>query len=497
MIDEAVVRIGSQAGPVIGRRVFGGFLEHVGRAVYGGIYEPGHPSANADGMRTDVLDLVRELGVTMVRYPGGNFVSAYDWEDGVGPKQDRPVRLDPAWHTLEPNQVGVGEFMAWAASAGVEPMMAVNLGTRGVADALRLLEYCNAPVGALADLRRSHGSPDPYGVTLWCLGNEMDGPWQIGRRTPAEYGRIADQTAHAMRAMDDSLQLIACGASGPEVPWFEEWTREVLRTTYHTVDQLSCHWYVSGDDSDLTSYLASGVGMDGYIEQVVALADETGAELGSDKRIGISFDEWNVWNIRRHSERDTITGMDNWPVAPPLLEEEYTLADAVVVGSLLMSLIAHAERVTGACLAQLVNAIAPIMTVTGGPAWRQTTFHPFALTAPVAGGRLLPVTVDVPDLDTTRYGAVPTVQAVACLGGEPETLHVFAVNRDPARAVDLRVEPVAAGSTLEVATLAGPDPYLTNTAAEPDRVVPVFTTQAAAEPVRLPPASWTRIRVAG
>ena len=497
MSTKGTVRVGSQAGARIDRRLFGSFLEHLGRAVYGGIYEPGHPSANADGMRGDVIALVRELGVSLVRYPGGNFVSAYDWEDGTGPKADRPVRLDLAWHSLEPNQVGIAEFVAWAASAGVEPMLAVNLGTRGVADAVRLLEYCNARAGSLAELRRSHGFPDPFGVRLWCLGNEMDGPWQIGHRTAVEYGRLADQTAHAMRSLDDSLVLVACGASGPDASWFEEWTREVLRATYQNVDQLSCHWYVSGDGMDLASFLASGVIMDGYIEAVVRIADEVGAELGVDKRIDVSFDEWNVWNAQRHAERDAITGIDNWPFAPPLLEEEYTLADAVVVGSMLISLLAHADRVKVACLAQLVNAIAPIMTVPGGPAWRQTIFHPFALSAAVAGGRLLPIEVDVPMLDTARHGLVPMAQAVACLGGEPEAVQVFVVNRDPDRGLDLTLELASSSGRLEVTTLSGPDPQATNNAANPDRVLPVSAVQDATTPVRLPPASWTRIRAIG
>jgi len=495
MAVNGVVRVGAQAGARIDRRLFGSFLEHLGRAVYGGIYEPGHPSANAAGMRTDVIALVRELGVTLVRYPGGNFVSSYDWEDGVGPAAERPTRLDPAWHSLEPNKVGIAEFMAWAADAGVEPMLAVNLGTRGVADAIRLLEYCNASMGTLSDLRRSHGRPEPYGIRSWCLGNEMDGPWQIGHRSAAEYARLADQTAHAMRSLDDSVQLVACGASGPEVPWFEEWTREVLRTTYRNADLISCHWYVSGDELDLASYLASGITMDSYIDDVVRIADEVGVELGTDKRIDVSFDEWNVWNLERNAQRDTITGMDNWPFAPPLLEEEYTLADAVVVGALLISLMAHCERVKIACLAQVVNAIAPIMTVPGGPAWRQTIFHPFALSAPMAGGQLLPVDIDVPCLNTARYGSVPVVQAVACVGGEPAAVHLFAVNRDPVHDVDVRVELAAPAVRFEVTTLSGPDPNATNNAANPDRVLPVTAEQNASDPVRLPPASWTRIRV--
>ena len=491
-MESGSLRVGSQPGVEIDRRIFGGFLEHVGRAVYGGIYEPGHPTAGPDGMRRDVIEAVKELGATLVRYPGGNFVSAYNWEDGVGPVAERPVRLDPAWHSLEPNEVGTAEFIGWARTVGAEPMMAVNLGTRGVADAMRLLEYCNASVGALAELRRSHGHDEPFGVRSWCLGNEMDGEWQLGHRTAEDYGRLAEQTAHAMRCLDDSLELVACGPSGPDVPWFEEWIRQVLRLSYTRVDQLSCHWYVSEDDVDLTSFLASGAGMDRYIERAVAIADEVGAELGSDKRIDLSFDEWNVWNMRRHQQRDTISGIGNWPFAPPLLEEEYTLVDGVAAGSLLMSLIAHADRVKVACIAQLVNAIAPIMTVPGGPVWRQTTFHPFALSSVLAGGALLPVELDVPSIDTQAYGTVPAVQAVA--GVNQGRACLLLVNRYPDRSISLKMGFEGHDGPLEVVSLAGEDLHLTNNADHPDRVTPSQRQVAGGDEVVLPPASWSRVR---
>ena len=495
-MGQGRIAIGAEPGVRIDPRVFGGFLEHLGRAVYGGIYEPGHPLANADGMRADVIELVKELGVTMVRYPGGSFVSAYNWEDGVGPREQRPQRLDLAWHTLETNAVGVDEFMRWAASAGVEPMMAVNLGTRGVADAIRLLEYCNAPVGSLADWRREHGRDQPYGTKLWCLGNEMDGPWQIGHRDAREYGRLADQAAHAMKAFDDSLELVACGSSGPNQPWFDEWTRDVLRACYRNVDYVSCHWYTEETDGDLASFLAGGVVVDRYIDETIRIADEVGAELGSDKRIDISFDEWNVWNYAKHRERDTIEGAGNWPFAPPLLEESYTAADAVVTASFLMSFLAHAERVKIACLAQVVNAIAPIMTVPGGPAWRQTIFYPFALMSPLAGGRLLPLDLDVPTLSTAQHGDVPAVQAVAARQATgPATLLV--ANRRPDEGVGLCLEwPLSpAGAQMEVTLLGGGDPHAVNSADTPDNVLPAAFVQSAREPLVMPPASWARVRL--
>src|ERR687898_1948280 len=193
-------------------RLYGSFIEHLGRAIYGGIYEPEHPTADDIGFRQDVLDLVRELDVPIIRYPGGNFVSGYDWEDGVGPVEERPRRLDLAWRTVETNQVGTNEFAAWAERAGAEVMMAINLGTRGVDAARNLVEYCNHPSGShYSDLRRSHGVEDPHGVKVWCLGNEMDGPWQIGRKTPQEYGRLACEAAKAMKWVDppSSSSLVA------------------------------------------------------------------------------------------------------------------------------------------------------------------------------------------------------------------------------------------------------------------------------------------------
>src|SRR5215216_338402 len=196
------------------RRLFGSFVEHMGRCVYTGIYEPGHATADPDGFRQDVLELVRELGVTAVRYPGGNFVSNYDWEDGVGPKGERPRRLDLAWRAIEPNQFGTDEFVAWSRKANVEPIWAVNLGTRGIKEAVELLEYCNLPAGTeLPDRRVANGTPEPHGIKVWCLGNEMDGPWQIGHKTAEEYARLAEETANAMRRVDPGIELVACGSS--------------------------------------------------------------------------------------------------------------------------------------------------------------------------------------------------------------------------------------------------------------------------------------------
>ncbi|NUR86518.1 MAG: alpha-N-arabinofuranosidase [Nonomuraea sp.] len=483
MIDARITLDPAFTIAPVRRRTFGGFVEHLGRCVYTGIYEPGHPLADEDGFRGDVLDLTRELGVSFVRYPGGNFVSGYRWEDGVGP--DRPRRLDLAWHSTETNEVGVDEFMAWCRKAGVEPMMAVNLGTRGVAEAVDLLEYCNHPGGTRLSERRP--VREPYDVRLWCLGNEMDGPWQIGHKTATEYGRLAAATARAMRMVDPGLELVACGSSGSTMPTFGAWEAAVLEETYDVVDHISCHAYYEEKDGDLGSFLASAQDMERFIADVVATADHVGAKLRSRKRITISFDEWNVWYMSRHLSRPA---PDGWPVAPPLLEDHYHLADAVVVGSLLITLLRNSDRVAAACLAQLVNVIAPIMTDPGGRAWKQTTFHPFAQAARHARGEVLRVEPVSPRYDTAAYGEAPLLHATATRS-EEETV-VFAVNRSVDQPMSLRIDGHA-GEVIEATTLAGPDVYAR------DGVAPRQNPDVERDPLRvlLPPVSWNVIRLRG
>ncbi|MDN3358219.1 alpha-N-arabinofuranosidase [Actinomadura sp. DC4] len=480
-----------RVGPVH-PRVFGSFVEHMGRCVYTGIYEPGHPSADADGLREDVLALTREMGVSVVRYPGGNFVSGYRWEDGVGPVEDRPARLDLAWQSLETNAFGLHEFMTWADRANVEPMMAVNLGTRGVQEAVDLLEYTNHPGGtALSDRRAANGRREPYGIGLWCLGNEMDGPWQIGHKTAEEYGRLAQETGKAMKFVDPSIELVACGSSNAHMPTFGSWEATVLSHCYDEADYISLHAYY-GQDGDLASFLASAVDMDAFIEGVVATADHVRAKLGKTKRIRLSFDEWNVWYT------DDFAG-GTWEQAPRMSEDLFNVADAVVVGSLLISLLKHADRVGVACQAQLANLLAPIRTEPGGPAWRQTIFHPFAHAAAYAKGDALRVVLDAPRQETAKYGDVPLVDAVATQDEEGVT--VFAVNRDTEGPIgltlDLRAFPGVTGA--ERIVLADEDRTAANTAAEPERVTP----RRAELPVRpgepllveLPPVSWNVIRL--
>lgn len=488
----------------INRRLFGSFVEHLGRCVYDGIYEPGHPTADVDGFRDDVKDLVRELGVSAIRYPGGNFVSGYRWEDGVGPREKRPTRLDLAWHSTETNEVGLDEFARWAASVGSELMYAVNLGTRGVLDALDVLEYANIGSGsAFADARIANGTREPHNVRMWCLGNEMDGPWQLGHSTAEDYGKLAAQTAKAMRQIDPDLELVVCGSSSAQMPTFISWERTVLEHTYDDVDYISCHAYYEEKNGDLGSFLASGVNMDHFIDTVIATADYVKAAKGSSKTMNISFDEWNVWYIDRYQQVDRITEIDNWPVAPRLLEDSYSVADAVVFGSLLISLLKHAERVTSASLAQLVNVIAPIMTEPNGDAWRQTTFYPFAITSRLAQGEALDVKLTSDTYDTVQHGTVNVVDAVATHDAENGTTAVFIVNRstDEATTVSIDVSHLGDVVIVESHVISDDDVYAANTLAEPNRVTPRPAGSAILADgkltIELPAVSWTAIALRG
>ncbi|HEX2418034.1 MAG TPA: alpha-N-arabinofuranosidase [Micromonosporaceae bacterium] len=493
----------------VNRRLFGSFVEHMGRCVYGGVFEPGHPTADELGLRGDVLALTRELGVTVVRYPGGNFVSSYRWEDGVGPVGERPKRLNLAWHSLESNAFGLNEFITWARAAGAEPMMTVNLGTRGVQEACDLLEYCNHPSGTqLSDLRRKHGFEEPHRIRLWCLGNELDGPWQVGHKTPLEYARLANETAKAMRLIDPGIELVAAGSSNSLMPTYGEWEATVLEHGYEAIDYIALHHYFDpGEDTPVgkREFLTSGVVMDRYIEGAIATCDHIGAKLGSRKRIQLAFDEWNVWYMHEFSEPPDRP----WTLPdavrpdldlPPLIEDDFTATDAVVVGDMLLSLLRHADRVTVANQAQLVNVIAPIRTRPGGPAWRQSIFHPFALTSRLARGVVLRTEVKAPPHDAGRRGEVPLLSVVATYDEETGGLVLFAVNRAEqpmGLRVDLRSLPnhrFAEHITLH----PDADPGAVNTPEAPDRIRPATLTPATVDggrvTVPLPSTSWNALR---
>jgi alpha-N-arabinofuranosidase len=473
-------------------RLFGGFVEHLGRCVYGGIYEPGHPQADDQGFRQDVLALVRELDLPVMRYPGGNFVSGYAWEDGVGPAGQRPRRLDLAWQTLEPNTFGTDQFVDWCRQAGTAPLLTVNLGTRGAEQAQQLVEYCNHPGGtAWSDLRRRNGHADPHGVKLWCLGNELYGDWQMGHKTAREYGRTAGEAAKLMRWTDPSIERILCGAD-------QAWNAEVLELAYDHTEYLSIHAYYANSDRDTPKFLAAPDQMDEFIRQTVATCDHVAARLRKTRPVMIAFDEWNVWDWSRWGGKPE----QPWTVGPPLLEQVYTMEDALVVGGLMMTLLNHADRVKIGCLAQLVNVIAPIMTETGGRVWRQTIFHPVALTSRYGRGIVLRQAVESPVYELKDKRPVSCLLASAVL--EPRTggVTVFALNRSLEEKLRLRIEMRGfelQRAAVEWRVLRNPDLHATNTADEPHGVRPERATGArAANDVLsavLDAASWNVLRV--
>ena len=415
----------------VDERIYGSFIEHLGRAVYDGLYQPGNPQSDEEGFRKDVIEMVKELGVPIVRYPGGNFVSSFVWEDSVGPVEQRQRRLELAWQSLETNEVGVNEFAKWAKKVNSDLMMAVNLGTRGIADACNLLEYCNHPGGTkYSDMRISHGVKEPHNIKVWCLGNEMDGPWQQGHKTMHEYGRLAEETGKVMKIIDPTIELVSCGSSNLEMPTFPKWESTTLEYTYDVADYVSLHQYYGNEADDTADFLAKSDDMDEFIKTVIATCDYVKAKKRGKKNINLSFDEWNVWFHSKEKEAD-IRKNDPWQIAPPMLEDIYTFEDALLVGLMLITLLKHADRVKMACLAQLVNVIAPIMTQQGGgTAWKQTIFYPFMHASKYGRGVVLRPVIHTPVHDTAQHENVTDIESVAVYNEEKEELTIFAVNRN-------------------------------------------------------------------
>ena len=456
------------------RNLFGSFLEHLGRAIYEGIYDPESKLSDANGFRKDVLAEIRQLAVPIVRYPGGNFVSGYNWLDGVGPKKDRPRVLDKAWDTMESNQFGTNEFLAWCKAAGTEPLMGLNLGTGTPEEAAALVEYCNIDKGTKwSDLRRQHGIADPYKVQHWCLGNEMDGPWQIGHMSATEYGLKAADAARQMRYVDPSLKLIACGSSGPFMPTYLEWDREVLEQCYQYVDGLSLHRYFGNNDRDTggdsSKYLAMNLSMERQIAETVAVCDLVRGHKRSAKKLWLSFDEWNVWY--RTTTGDAVNG--HRQEAPHLLEEIYNLEDALLVGGLINSLLRNADRVKLACLAQLINVIAPIMTDANG-ILRQTIYYPYSWALQFARGTVLDLLVQSSTYELAGLDQVGHVDVAGSLDRGDGKLSLFILNRDLSKAHDVEVvwEDASPAGVISAFVLTGGDLKVANSFAAPRQIVP-------------------------
>lgn len=477
----------------IDKRVYGSFIEHLGRAVYGGIYEPGHPAADENGFRTDVANLITELNVPMVRYPGGNFVSGYNWLDGIGDVSKRPRRLELAWGTTEPNTFGTDEFMKWCKKFNIEPMMAVNLGTGTPDSARALVEYCNHKSGTeWSDMRIKNGAKNPYGVKLWCLGNEMDGEWQMGHKDAAEYGKVAKEAAKLMKWTDPSIQTILCGSSSYGMKSFGDWENTSLSIAYDNVDFVSMHQYHGNNDNYLENFLAKGVETEDFIKSVIASLDFVQGKLHKKKQIDISFDEWNVWYHSNGAK------FEKWSVAAPILEDIYNFADALVVGQMMNAILRHADRVKLACLAQLVNVIAPIMTENNGRAWKQTIFYPFYYASKYGRGTSLQIVTDGSKYDTKWYTDVPHVDSSAVLSEDGNTIAIFTVNRDTQDKIILESNLLDFEGYVPVrhVALENKDPYAINTAdneaVKPiEKEIPVIDGRKMN--VALEPMSWNMI----
>jgi len=473
----------------IDKRIYGSFIEHLGRAVYDGIYEPTHPTADDMGFRKDVLELINKLNVPIVRYPGGNFVSGYNWEDGTGDKSKRPTKIEQAWEAIETNQMGIDEFQEWAKRANTEVMMAVNLGTRGPADARNCVEYCNATSDTYyANMRRQNGFDKPFNVKTWCIGNEMDGPWQICHKTADDYGKLANEAAKMMKWVDPSIECVVCGSSNYNMPTFGEWELTVLNHAYDNVDYVSLHQYYDHNCST-EEFLGRSEHMDRFIKGVVAICDTMKAIKKSEKDINLSFDEWNVWY---HSNGETY---EKFKLAEHRLEDIYNFEDAILVGEMLMTLQNNCDRVKMACQAQLVNVIAPIITETGGKAWAQTIFYPYMLASQNGRGETLRAVVNCDEYNTEGITHIPYLTTSVINNEEKREITIFAVNRSLTEDmdVDLLLEHFGKVTPVSHTEIYNEDLYAVNSASE-QNVIPIEKPLDSIEKVTLKKHSWNMLK---
>jgi alpha-N-arabinofuranosidase len=483
-------RIIGQISPLL----FSGFAEHMGRCIYQGIYDPGSPHADARGFRTDVLEALKALNFRSIRYPGGNFVSGYKWLDGIGAKENRPRRRELAWRSIETNQFGTDDFMTFCRDVGTAPMMAVNLGTGSIQEAADLVEYCNSSVGThYADLRAKNGSSDPYNVRYWCLGNEMDGPWQIGHLGAHEYGLKAKEAAKLMRTVDPNLELILCGSSNTAMPTYPEWDRVALETTWEEADYLSLHYYADNKTDDTASFLAMSSQFESQLDTLAATLRYVKAQRRSKHDVYLSWDEWNVW-YRANS------GDGQWQEAPHILEEVYNLEDALVVAQWLSVFLRKADVLKIACIAQIVNVIAPIMTNKDGM-FKQSIFYPLELFSRHASGVSLDALVNVPSHDTKRFGEMPLLDVSASYDQELKSGAAFLVNRSLTETleVDINWQGTAAKTVTSAWQVTGDDPKAANSFEKPNTVVANTLSGVSIKDARisinLPPMSFTTITV--
>jgi alpha-N-arabinofuranosidase len=492
------------------RRLLGAFLEHLGRAIYTGVYEPGSPLADENGFRKDVIAEVKAMDVPIMRYPGGNFVSGYNWLDGVGPKDERPTVLERAWNSLETNQFGTNEFIDWCKLVNTEPLLGFNLGTGTPETAVAYVEYCNVDKGTKwSDLRREHGYEQPHNVRYWCLGNEMDGPWQMGTMPAREYGRKARDCARQIRVINPDSQLIACGSSNTIMPKYLVWDREVLEECYDQVDGISLHNYYGNTEiltgGDTSRYLAMNLDMQRQIDEIAAVCDYVQGTLRSPKQLWLSFDEWNVW----YRARGGLFANGQRQFAPKLLEEPYNLEDALLVGGFVNTLLRKSDRVRVGCLAQIINVIAPLMT-NEDSVLRQTIYYPYAWSLKYAHGRVLDLIVESETYpiqagrlrpDFARNEQVPYLDVAVTVDAKSSTASVFVLSRDleGERELVLDWRDPTPTRVLASHTLTGTDLKALNTFEEPNRVVPQdleVPPAGARMTLKFPPRSYSVVHLA-
>ena len=472
--------------------LFGGFAEHLGRCVYEGIYDPASVHADSQGLRTDVLAALREINYRIIRYPGGNFVSRYNWLDGVGSKEKRPRVRELAWKSIETNRFGTNEFIDFCRVIGSEPMLAVNLGTGTIENAAHLVEYCNSPIGTIfSDLRAEHGYAEPHNVRYWCLGNEMDGSWQIGQLEAKEYSLKAIEAAKLMRILDPSIELIVCGSSSSVMPSFPEWDRIVLENTWEKINYLSMHYYAENKPLDTPSFLAMSAQFEGQVDTLAATLRFVKAKLRSSHDVYLSWDEWNVWY------RDTSPD-GQWQQAPHLLEEVYNLEDALVVAQWLSVFLRKCDILKIACIAQIVNAIAPILT-NNNALLKQTIYYPLMQFSRYASGVSLQLQVNAPKYQTTRFGEMPLLDASSSFDQNLATGAIFLVNRSLEESLETETvfQDQIPREVTAVWQMSGNDPKTCNSFENPDAIVPLAVTgislNGGAIRVNLPALSFTTI----
>lgn len=429
-------------------KIYGNFAEHLGRCIEGGIFEEGSPLSDSHGYRKDVMEAIKNLSVTQMRWPGGNFSSNYHWTDGIGPRDKRPARLEMAWGTVESNRFGTHEFLNYSESMGFEPYVCANFGTGSWDEAQQWVEYCNtAENTAMAKLRKANGREKPWSVKYWGLGNEMDGPWQMGHRTAEDYGKFALEGAKLIKWTDPNTKLIAAGSSNfrAGIDWVG-WNREVLAYLKDHIDYLSLHMYVGNPTNDYLDFVACSNQLDDRIKTAngVIRAALNGAR--PDNPIYIAFDEWNVWyRARGNSQRGR-----------KILEEHYNLEDALVVATFLNTFINNADSIKMANMAQIVNVIAPIFTNEKG-LFLQTIYHPLQLFSQNSRGAALECFVESPAYQAKTYGKTDYLNVSSALNNGVVTVNV--VNRHPDQDIEAEIElqDAAFKGKVEVALVSGPD----------------------------------------